>query len=222
LRKLLLLAGMLAMVLVVASPALAQTVTESGAGNQATQVCQAANVNLQYQSTGDVTQTINQNCLNNAGNVNVVDVEGDVDGKKFVTDDGKKFVNDFVVDGGKKFVAVGHAVQKGVEAPVFVDHKGKFFTIVKDNVSVVKKDTVTFFDTAVKKHAVAAPVVKKQYAAPAVQYQYKAGAVQYQYAAPLKKAHIAVLPDTGGASLITLGAGALLVAGGLLARRIVR
>ena len=31
-----------------------------------------------------------------------------------------------------------------------------------------------------------------------------------------------VLPDTGGASLITLGAGALLVAGGLIARRIVR
>jgi hypothetical protein len=30
------------------------------------------------------------------------------------------------------------------------------------------------------------------------------------------------LPDTGGASLIALGAGALLVAGGLLARRIVR
>ncbi len=30
------------------------------------------------------------------------------------------------------------------------------------------------------------------------------------------------LPDTGGASLFTLGAGALLVAGGLLARRIVR
>ncbi len=30
------------------------------------------------------------------------------------------------------------------------------------------------------------------------------------------------LPDTGGASLIALGAGALLVAGGLLARKIVR
>ena len=30
------------------------------------------------------------------------------------------------------------------------------------------------------------------------------------------------LPDTGGASLIALGAGALLVAGGLLARRIIR
>jgi hypothetical protein len=32
----------------------------------------------------------------------------------------------------------------------------------------------------------------------------------------------AALPSTGGASLIALGAGALLVAGGLLARRIVR
>ena len=31
-----------------------------------------------------------------------------------------------------------------------------------------------------------------------------------------------VLPETGGASLLALGAGALLVAGGLLARRIVR
>ncbi|MCA3748289.1 MAG: hypothetical protein IN808_04010, partial [Rubrobacter sp.] len=31
-----------------------------------------------------------------------------------------------------------------------------------------------------------------------------------------------VLPETGGASLIALGAGALLVAGGLLARRIAR
>ncbi|HEX6710605.1 MAG TPA: LPXTG cell wall anchor domain-containing protein, partial [Rubrobacter sp.] len=30
------------------------------------------------------------------------------------------------------------------------------------------------------------------------------------------------LPETGGASLLALGAGALLVAGGLLARRIVR
>ena len=33
---------------------------------------------------------------------------------------------------------------------------------------------------------------------------------------------LSVLPDTGGISLLTLGAGALLVAGGLLARRIVR
>ena len=35
-------------------------------------------------------------------------------------------------------------------------------------------------------------------------------------------AAVTVLPETGGASLFALGAGALLVAGGLLARRIVR
>jgi hypothetical protein len=56
-------------------------------------------------------------------------------------------------------------------------------------------------------------------AAPAVQYQY-AAAAQYQYSAPASPA--AELPPTGGSSLIALGAGVLLVAGGLLARRIVR
>jgi hypothetical protein len=55
-----------------------------------------------------------------------------------------------------------------------------------------------------------------------VQYQYKApAAVQYQYASA-SAAPAAELPPTGGSSLIALGAGVLLVAGGLLARRIVR
>ncbi|BBL80023.1 hypothetical protein RxyAA322_18770 [Rubrobacter xylanophilus] len=51
-----------------------------------------------------------------------------------------------------------------------------------------------------------------------------AAAVQYQYAEEGGAAAAAagVLPETGGASLLALGAGALLVAGGLLARRIVR
>ena len=53
-------------------------------------------------------------------------------------------------------------------------------------------------------------------------------AVQYQYAAPQAQysattaSPAAALPPTGGSSLIALGAGVLLVAGGLLARRIVR
>ena len=61
-------------------------------------------------------------------------------------------------------------------------------------------------------------------AAPAaVQYQYPAPA-EAQYAAPTASpaAPAAELPPTGGSSLIALGAGVLLVAGGLLARRIVR
>src|SRR5215212_3777543 len=62
-------------------------------------------------------------------------------------------------------------------------------------------------------------------AAPAaVQYQYaapQAAAPQAQYSAPTASP-AAQLPPTGGSSLIALGAGVLLVAGGLLARRIVR
>src|SRR5215217_5764590 len=53
----------------------------------------------------------------------------------------------------------------------------------------------------------------------AVQYQY--AAPQAQYSAPTASP-AAALPPTGGSSLIALGAGVLLVAGGLLARRIVR
>ncbi len=55
-------------------------------------------------------------------------------------------------------------------------------------------------------------------AAPSVQYH--AAAAQYQYASASAAAE--ELPSTGGSSLIALGAGVLLVAGGLLARRIVR
>jgi LPXTG-motif cell wall-anchored protein len=55
--------------------------------------------------------------------------------------------------------------------------------------------------------------------AAAAQYQYKAAAAQYQ--SPSASA-APELPSTGGSSLIALGAGVLLVAGGLLARRIVR
>ena len=56
--------------------------------------------------------------------------------------------------------------------------------------------------------------------ASAAAVQYEAGAAQYQYASASAAAE--ELPPTGGSSLIALGAGVLLVAGGLLARRIVR
>jgi hypothetical protein len=60
-------------------------------------------------------------------------------------------------------------------------------------------------------------------AAPAaVQYQYAAPKAQYSAPSASPAAPAAELPPTGGSSLIALGAGVLLVAGGLLARRIVR
>jgi hypothetical protein len=138
LKKVMLLAAMLAMVLAVAVPALAQSVTQVGVGNQACvqTAIQAEVGKVQISQYGDNVniQNIAQEC-----NINVAQVE--------------------------------EAVSSASAA-----------------------------------------------AAPAVQYQY--AAPQAQYSAPASPA--AELPPTGGSSLIALGAGVLLVAGGLLARRIVR
>jgi hypothetical protein len=139
LKKVMLLAAMLAMVLAAAVPALAQSVTQVGTGNQACvqTAIQAEVGKVQISQYGDNVniQNIAQEC-----NINVAQVEEAV--------------------------------------------------------------------------AAASPA-----AAPAVQYQYAAPA-EAQYAAPTAPA--AELPPTGGSSLIALGAGVLLVAGGLLARKIVR
>lgn len=139
-KKVMLLAAMLAMVLAAAVPALAQSVTQVGSGNQACvqTAIQAEVGKVQISQYGDNVniQNIAQEC-----NINVAQVQ----------------------------TAVASA------------------------------------------SAAAAPA--------AVQYQY--AAPQAQYAAPTASP-AAELPPTGGSSLIALGAGVLLVAGGLLARRIVR
>jgi LPXTG-motif cell wall-anchored protein len=100
------------------------------------------------------------------------------------------------------------------------------------NISVNEADTAIKY-LPVKKYAsasatataTAAPVVqyKKYSPAPAVQYEYSASPTASASAtASASSAPAAELPSTGGSSLIALGAGVLLVAGGLLARRIVR
>jgi nucleoid-associated protein YgaU len=143
LKKVMLLAAMLAMVLAAAVPALAQSVTQVGTGNQACvqTAIQAEVGKVQISQYGDNVniQNIAQEC-----NINAAQVE--------------------------------QAVASASAA-----------------------------------------------AAPAVQYQYPAPAAA-QYVAPTASpaAPAAELPPTGGSSLIALGAGVLLVAGGLLARRIVR
>ncbi len=139
LKKVMLLAAMLAMVLAAAVPALAQSVTQVGSGNVA--------------------------CVQTA-------VQAEV---------GKVQINQYGDN-----VNIQHIAQEC-------------------NVGVPAVETAVASVTA---SAAAAPA--------AVQYQY-----QYQYAAPTGSP-AAELPPTGGSSLIALGAGVLLVAGGLLARRIVR
>jgi len=169
LRKVMLLAAMLAMVLAAAVPALAQTVTQVGNGNVACvqNAAQASSVNQtiaqanQYgdnnAANGNVTiQTIAQECNITVAQVNTIVEQEDID-------------------------------------------------IVVATASA----TASASATAAPSHV--------QYNAPAaVQYQYSSAS-----AAPAAAA-AAELPSTGGSSLIALGAGVLLVAGGLLARRIVR
>lgn len=139
-KKVMLLAAMLAMVLAAAVPALAQSVTQVGSGNQA------------------CVQTAIQNQIGNT-----------------------------------------QVSQYG------------------DNISIQAISQQCNIGVPVVEEAVASATAA---AAPAaVQYQY--AAPQAQYAAPTASP-AAELPPTGGSSLIALGAGVLLVAGGLLARRIVR
>jgi LPXTG-motif cell wall-anchored protein len=203
------------MVMAAAVPAFAQN---TGQANEAEVAC------VQTALQGDVTQaaasqygdasniniqTIAQECNIAVSQVNSVvnDVtKVDDDGKKFFfDDDGKKIV---VVDHGKKIVVVDHGKK------VVVDH-GKKVVVHKASASA----TASASAPAVVEYKASAPaVVEYKASAPAaVEYEYSATASASASSAPA-----AELPETGGSSLIALGAGVLLVAGGLLARRIVR
>ena len=208
-KRLMLLAAVVAMVLAAAVPALAQTVTQGGTGN------------------------INVACVQTAVQNNVANQGGNAQANQY----GDNVINNTNINAQ----AIAQECNINVAQVNEVVNKHLAFNKAGD-VIVVKKHVATATAKAsapvVKKHVAAdvqykasAPVVKKhvaadvQYKAAAdVQYkaadvQYKAAAVQYQYAAPAAEAE---LPPTGGSSLIALGAGVLLVAGGLLARRIVR
>ena len=88
-----------------------------------------------------------------------------------------------------------------------------------DNVNIQNIAQSCNINVAAAEEVVASATASAASAPAAVQYQYEAPA-EAQYSAPASPA--AELPPTGGSSLIALGAGVLLVAGGLLARRIVR
>ncbi|MGF1470169.1 MAG: hypothetical protein ACFB50_00320 [Rubrobacteraceae bacterium] len=88
----------------------------------------------------------------------------------------------------------------------------------EEALKVIKEEAAD--KAAADKHAAA-----DEYHAAADEYHAPADkhAAADEYHAPAEKHEgVAMLPDTGGASLLTLGVGALLVAGGLLARRMFR
>ena len=172
-KKAMLLAAMLAMVLAAAVPALAQSVTQTGNGNVA---CVQTAVN----------QEVNKTQINQYGdNVNIQNISQQCN------------------------ISVSNVRNILVSLGVTTTTTGAATT------------TTGAATTTTGGAATTGAAAQYQYATTttggaAVQYQYSAPTVQYQYGAA------AALPPTGGSSLIALGVGVLLVAGGLLARRIVR
>ena len=203
-RRVMLLAAMLAMVLAAAAPVLAQDVNvETGDSVEYNAVCQniAGEINAIAVNTAnadasaeagddavaiaeiaqdnDLTVAQVNECLNNFETVTATGTATPtatvIAKKKVIWIDGKKF---WVIE-GKTMTA---DVKKWGTASAWA----KKWITVSPSPSVVVKKTVTATAKATS------------------------------------TAKVAVLPETGGASLLALGAGALLVGGGLVARRIVR
>jgi LPXTG-motif cell wall-anchored protein len=189
-----LLAAVVAMVLAAAVPALAQTVTQIGDNNIA--------------------------CVQNAVQNNIV---GNDSPQGNGNAQANQYGDNIIVNNITNVSAQAISQECNITVAQVNTIAKKFVNVNKANKVVVAKATASASATA------SAPA-KVQYKAPAaVQYkapaavQYSApAAVQYQYATASASAAPAELPSTGGSSLIALGAGVLLVAGGLLARRIVR
>jgi len=182
LKKVMLLAAMLAMVLAAAVPALAQSVTQVGEGNIA-----CVQTAVQENIVGSGNAQANESGDNEIANANV--------NVQQIAQECNISVNE--ADTAVKYVPI------------------KKYAPVKKYASATATASAT-----------AAPVVQYEYkksAAPAVQYEYSASPSASAYSATASASSApAALPPTGGSSLIALGAGVLLVAGGLLARRIVR
>ena len=175
-RKVMLLAAMLAMVLAAAAPVFAQsteidgdenTVTNEGAETQYNAVCQ----NI-IGSFGDITQ-------NQSGNADAVSsANADADDESEATADSE---------------AVAEVAQEQGVTVSQVNQCLNDFDDDGDGVVTVDEGVTTVSATASASASASATAAAAE-----------------------------VLPETGGASLLALGAGALLVAGGLVARRIVR
>jgi LPXTG-motif cell wall-anchored protein len=188
-----LLAAVVAMVLAATVPALAQTVTQIGDGNIA--------------------------CVQNAVQNNIV---GNDSPQGNGNAQANQYGDNVIINNISNVSAQAISQECNITVAQVNTVLNKNLTVNKGKVAVVKKQVATASASAPAKVQYSAPA-KVQYSAPAaVQYSAPA-AVQYQYASAAPAAAAAAeLPSTGGSSLIALGAGVLLVAGGLLARRIVR
>ncbi len=211
-RKSLLLVTMLAMVLAAAAPAFAQQGTQVAVGGRGDDVIQQCQNNLKQTAIANASAEVFASGDANAGaGVAINDASGAtlVNQCEQEVNQGDTFID-------KDVNVVGFTVFKEVEQTVFFDvTKNVFFIIVEGDKIVIEKDVVVFTvedeEVVSPDVAVVSPDVAVVTADVSVTEDVAAGA--------------AVLPatgGTGGTSLLALGAGALLVAGGLLARRILR
>jgi LPXTG-motif cell wall-anchored protein len=191
------------MVMAAAVPALAQTVTQIGNGNIA---C--------------VQTAVQQNVVGNnspQGNGNA---------------QAAQYGDNIIVNNISNESAQAIAQECNISVTQVNTVAKKFLSVKETGKVVVAKKFASATATATASASAPAAVeyeYKASASAPAaVEYEYSASAsapaaVEYEYSATASaSAAPAALPDTGGSSLIALGAGVLLVAGGLLARRIVR
>jgi hypothetical protein len=177
-RKVMLLAAMLAMVLAAAAPTFAQAVTIN---------------------EGDDVE-FNAVCQNIIGSVGDINQGQDGDASAVATDDSAAAA-DVAQSQDVTIEQVNNCLNEA-------DLDGDGFVTV-----VEKKEFVSTGGGGLK-------AAEVQYASSSAS---TAAEVQYKTASPSASASAAtVLPETGGASLLALGAGVLLVAGGLVARKIVR
>jgi LPXTG-motif cell wall-anchored protein len=205
-----LLGAVVAMMLAAAVPALAQTVTQIGDNNIACvqtavqqNIVSQGNGNAQANQYGDniiANSNINAQAIAQECNITVEQVNT-------VAKKGLTFNKAGEVVVVKKTATA--TASASASAPAKVQYKA------------AKTVTASASAPAKVQYKAAKTVTASASAAAPTQYQYKAAAAQYQYASA-SAAPAAELPSTGGSSLIALGAGVLLVAGGLLARRIVR
>ncbi len=169
-RKVMLLAAMLAMVLAAAAPAFAQAVAiDEGDDVEYNAVCQ----NI-IGSIGDINQSQD-------GSANAV-----------ATDDSSAAA-DVAQSQGVTIEQVNNCLNEA-------DLDGDGEVTVVELEKFTKHVTTVSASSSSSASSSASTAAEAQYSTPAA----------------------TVLPETGGASLLALGAGALLVAGGLVARRIVR
>jgi LPXTG-motif cell wall-anchored protein len=169
-RKVMLLAAMLAMVLAAAAPAFAQT--------------------LAIDEGDDVEY--NAVCQNILGSVGDIEQEQEGEAEAVATDDSAAAA-EVAQEQGVTIEQVNECLNEvDLDADGFVTH--------------VELEKFVVVATASASASTAAEV------------QYKTASAT----ASASASAAAELPETGGASLFALGAGALLVAGGLVARRIVR